>query len=215
MFFICLGLASRYTSYVAVDPKANKPLEGSWMMMKSRDIPVQFAHGWHGGFGAPRMMMSCAASHSYSMAMPMSNMVPMALGGAGPHPTANSMQMRSKSLAPMARYMPMAESSDAVPITSMSLAGHGDEYMEACTDGFDDAGDVAVCDSIGSNFVMEPMAPAAPEPLTGNDKLIRLVDSQSFNGAFKTDSNIIAHLLETTVDDLKEGLYSNYFINLN
>ena len=214
MCFICLGLASRYTSYVAVDPKANKPLEGSWMMMKSRDIPVQVAHGWHGGFGAPRMMMRCVAPPiSYSMAIPMSNMVPMALGGAGPHPTANSMQMQtSRSLAPMAKSMnfsAMPESNDAVPITSMSLAGHGDEYMEACTDGFDDASDMAVCDSFGSNFVMEPMAPAAPEPLTDNDKLIRLVGSQSFNGAFKTDSNIIAQLLETTVDDIKEGLYSN------
>lgn len=45
-----LGLASRYTSYVAVDPKEQKELKESWMMMKSRDVPVEFAHGWGGGY---------------------------------------------------------------------------------------------------------------------------------------------------------------------
>jgi hypothetical protein len=44
-------LASRYTSYVAVDPKEQKELKESWMMMKSRDVPVQLAHGW-GGYQA-------------------------------------------------------------------------------------------------------------------------------------------------------------------
>ena len=49
--FFALGLASRYTSYVAVDPKEQKELKESWMMMKSRDVPVELAHGWGGGFG--------------------------------------------------------------------------------------------------------------------------------------------------------------------
>ena len=49
----CLvGLASRYTSYVAVDPKVQKELKESWMMMKSRDVPVHFAYGWGGYAGA-------------------------------------------------------------------------------------------------------------------------------------------------------------------
>lgn len=204
IYSICLGLASRYTSFVAVDPKANKQLEESWMMMKSRDIPVQVAHGWHGGFAAPRMMMRSPIAQS--MAMPMSNMVPIALGGAGPQPFA-SMERVSRSVAPMAKSMKFSLMSEAasLQITSMSLTGHGDEDME-CTDaGYDDGG-MAVCDSIGGHFVMEPMAPAAPLPLTNDEKLIKLVQSQSFNGAFKTDSNI-AQLLETTLDDLKEGLY--------
>jgi hypothetical protein len=207
IYSICLGLASRYTSFVAVDPKANKQLEESWMMMKSRDIPVQVAHGWHGGFAAPRMMMRCAAPPiAYSMAMPMSNMVPIALGGAGPQPFA-SMERVSRSVAPMAKSMNRSLVSEAPSpqITSMSLTGHGDEDME-CTDaGYDDDGGMAVCDSIGGHFVMQPMAPAASLPLTNDEKLIKLVDSQSFNGAFKSDSNI-AKLLETTLDDLKEGL---------
>jgi len=55
------GLASRYTSYVAVDPKTNKPVEESWMMMKTRDIPVEIAHGWHGGNFASQMRMMRSA----------------------------------------------------------------------------------------------------------------------------------------------------------
>ena len=43
LFLIYLGLTSRYTSFVGVNPNEdNKQLEGSyWMMMKSRDIPLQ------------------------------------------------------------------------------------------------------------------------------------------------------------------------------
>ncbi|XP_046436817.1 von Willebrand factor A domain-containing protein 5A-like [Daphnia pulex] len=53
------GLASRYTSYVAVDPKEQKELKDSWMVMKSRDIPVQVAHGW-GGLSQNFMMTDSA-----------------------------------------------------------------------------------------------------------------------------------------------------------
>ena len=43
-------LASRYTSYVAVDPKEQTSLKECLMMMKSRDVPNTLAHGW-GGHG--------------------------------------------------------------------------------------------------------------------------------------------------------------------
>ena len=43
-------LASRYTSYVAVDPKEQTSLKESLIMMKSRDVPNTLAHGW-GGHG--------------------------------------------------------------------------------------------------------------------------------------------------------------------
>ena len=56
------GLASKYTSYVAVDPKEQKELKESWMVMKSRDIPVQVAHGW-GGL-RQNLVMTDSASHT-------------------------------------------------------------------------------------------------------------------------------------------------------
>lgn len=62
------GLASMYTSYVAVDTKENKELKDSWMTVKTRDIPIDVAHGWGGGmlggftgYGAP-MAMACSAN---------------------------------------------------------------------------------------------------------------------------------------------------------
>lgn len=51
------GLASRFTSYVAVDPREGK--NDSWIAMKSRDVPVHLAHGWGGGqmsYASPPMM---------------------------------------------------------------------------------------------------------------------------------------------------------------
>ena len=41
-------MVSKFTSYVAVDPKQKKELKESGMMMKSLDVPVQVAHGWGG-----------------------------------------------------------------------------------------------------------------------------------------------------------------------
>ena len=38
-------MASKFTSYVAVDPNEQQDLKESLMMMKSRDVPVQFALG--------------------------------------------------------------------------------------------------------------------------------------------------------------------------
>jgi hypothetical protein len=42
-----------------VDPKEQKELKDSWMVMKSRDIPVQVAHGW-GGLSQNFMMTDSA-----------------------------------------------------------------------------------------------------------------------------------------------------------
>ena len=48
-----VGLASRYTSFIAVDPKQQKSLKDSWMLLKSRDVPSTVAYGW----GALRSQM--------------------------------------------------------------------------------------------------------------------------------------------------------------
>lgn len=45
---------------MAVDPKVQKELKESWMMMKSRDVPLHLAHGWGGGFGLQAMGLRCA-----------------------------------------------------------------------------------------------------------------------------------------------------------
>jgi len=43
-----VGLASRCTSFIAVDPKQQKSLKDSWMLLKSRDVPNTVAYGWGG-----------------------------------------------------------------------------------------------------------------------------------------------------------------------
>ena len=57
-----IGLASRYASFVAVDSKKQTELKDSWMMMKSRDIPVQVAHEW-GTAGVAQALSSMSYSH--------------------------------------------------------------------------------------------------------------------------------------------------------
>ena len=196
-----VGLASRYTSYVAVDPKANKALlKESWMMMKSRDIPVQVAVGWHGGnFAAPQARMMRSAGPMPPMPMQMSFNA-MASGNSMPM----SMMMMGSAQMQYATA-PMAKRSCVAP--SMPL---NDTYMsisqEKCEDEAEDEDDgMAVCDSIGGDFIMAVAASSPPtRALTDDEKLKKLVDTQSFNGAFKVESNL-AELLNITLDEIKAG----------
>ena len=51
----------------------------------------------------------------------------------------------------------------------------------------------------------KPMTHAASKLLTDDNKLRKLVDGQSFNGAFRLDPSI-AELLDTTLDEVKQGM---------
>jgi len=46
--FLLTGVTSKYTSFVAIDAKDEKPSMEHWAM-ETRHVPSQFAHGWHGG----------------------------------------------------------------------------------------------------------------------------------------------------------------------
>jgi len=66
---------------------------------------------------------------------------------------------------------------------------------------------MALSDSVGGDFILGAAASASsspPTPLTDDEKLKKLVDTQSFNGAFKVESNL-AELLHITLDDLLEA----------
>lgn len=137
--FMFLGLASRYSSYVAVDPKINVPLDGWWMMMKSRDIPVQYD-------------------------------------------TAEDYNIDFVGRGPMKKKQSKSFSANSVSASE--------------SEGDDDSDD---------SDISKPMNQAALKPLSDDEKLRKLVDGQSFNGAFRLDPSI-AELLETTLDDVEQGM---------
>jgi hypothetical protein len=180
---INLGLASRYTSYVAVDPKEQKDLKESWMMMKSRDIPVQVAHGWGGGSrmrrGAPvPMCMDDPVENSCTsfgapppMAMPMtSNRAPM-------------MKSMQRSVEPQSLNDPMS-------LPSLSLCRDVPAFESLIFDASTDDRN-------------------QPQENTDDDKLMKLVSSQNFDGSFKLETSI-AQLLDTTTDDITQGILSHF-----
>ncbi|XP_046436816.1 von Willebrand factor A domain-containing protein 5A-like [Daphnia pulex] len=178
------GLTSRYTSYVAVDPKEQKDLKESWMMMKSRDIPVQVAHGWGGGSrmrrGAPvPMCMDDPVENSCTsfgapppMAMPMmSNRAPM-------------MKSMQRSVQPQSLNDPMS-------LPSLSLSRDVPAFESLIFDASTDDRN-------------------QPKENTDDDKLMKLVSSQNFDGSFKLETSI-AQLLDTTTDDITQaGQKSSY-----
>jgi hypothetical protein len=50
--------------------------------------------------------------------------------------------------------------------------------------------------------------PVKDEPKTDDDKLMTLISSQNFDGSFKLETTI-AQLLNTTVDDIVQGIKAN------
>lgn len=183
---INLGLASRYTSYVAVDPKEQKDLKESWMMMKSRDIPVQVAHGWGGASrmrrGAPLQLVSQSNScMSFGppppmMPMPMSNRAPM-------------MKLMMRSVQPEYLDNPILNSME----TETQCWGNLSPEIQ-----FENPSFGASTDDRNQ-----------PQENTDDDKLMKLVSSQNFDGSFKLETSI-AQLLDTTTDDITQGIFSHF-----
>lgn len=186
---IHVGLASRYTSYVAVDPKEQKELKESWMMMKSRDIPVQVAHGCSpGGSHMLRVMArQCVANSSSGPVLsgPPSVVMFPAMSFSAPPPVAMPlmsnqapmMKSMMRTAQPQSRNAPMSrtifsESCDDAAVESMSFGGSTNQNQ--------------------------------PQETTDDDKLMKLVSSQNFDGSFKLEASI-AQLLETTLDDIAQG----------
>jgi len=150
--FMFLGLASRYSSYVAVDPKANVPLEGWWMMMKSRDIPVQYDDD-----DEDDDEDEDDESEYYNK--------PLRGGG----------------------YAMEKKQSKSFSANSVSASeSEGDDESD-------------------NSDKSKPMTHAASKLLSDDKKLRKLVDGQSFNGAFRLDPSI-AELLDTTLDEVKQGM---------
>lgn len=179
---INLGLASRYTSYVAVDPKEQKELKESWMMMKSRDIPVQVAHGWGGGirnFGGPMMLMA----QNYSAPMPMAQMC-----------TDSYPMARCSMPSMMSKQGRMQKSMTSVAPPEMAFCRMN---QQDATDSFE-----VETDSYDSS----PLSTDCPAN-TNEDKLMKLVSSQNFDGSFRLES-VFGQLLGTTEDDVRQGTYS-------
>ena len=124
------------------------------MMMKSRDVPVQLARGWGGGY------LDDDDDEDACL--------------------AGSVEKFSK---------PSALSTN-------------DEEEEDDDMGFGDDDQPA---RVTFSYASSTLIP--PKVLTNDDKLIKLVSIQSFDGAFKVDM-VLAQLLDTTLEDIKKGNFN-------
>jgi len=99
------GITSKYTSFVAIDVKEDKPSAENWVM-ETRNVPSQFAHGWHGGRMGTAMPMRTITSSSPS---------PMFKGGA----ICKKRSKRSSNSPPVAMSGSLSSStfgSSSVPV---------------------------------------------------------------------------------------------------
>ena len=95
----------------------------------------------------------------------------------------------------------MKHESDSDHSIEMHSEMDADALNMSQEESIDDTEDKA--DAMSADLNMEVAAPP-PKALTDDEKLKKLVDTQSFNGAFKVVSNL-AELLNLTLEDIKEG----------
>ena len=227
------GLASKYTSYVAVDPKEQKELKESWMVMKSRDIPVQVAHGWGGGGSRMRrcapmnvQMMSlsapmpvAAANRSFSASSPAPPPLPeMVLAQSGAQsgwirPSPNMMMKKASAPMPVFEEQCFVSASSPAPppLPEMILAESGAQSGWTRPNMMNKAmARSAQVDSMNAPSYDPSLSSQSSqdEPKTDDDKLMTLISSQNFDGSFKLETTI-AQLLNTTVDDIVQGIKAN------
>lgn len=209
------GLASRYTSYVAVDPKVQKELEESWMMMKSRDVPLHLAHGWGGGFGLQAMGLRCAP---VAMAVVGHNHVYCLSGGPETMPFAMNddddddddddySDMREKMLRRSSPSQKAMECDD-LDVELMPPPPMQEDSIDSDSDNV--PGSMFGGTANFSDFTENHPEAIETEGNTDDDKLMKLVSSQNFDGSFKLETTF-ASLLDTTLDDIKQsGLEHSY-----
>jgi len=170
------GLVARYTSFIAIDAETKKPLDESWLIEKSRDIPVELPHRWlaygHGGV-------------SYAPAM--------------------RMMLSSQTLLVEVRSAPIEHKMKKKKLGIFSCLQCFKVDNNISDENYEDGG-VKIIKYENINPITERITPAIEprqiQALNDDEKLIKLVDSQNFNGGFRLEMNI-AELLDTTVDDLK------------
>ncbi|KAI9555319.1 hypothetical protein GHT06_017833 [Daphnia sinensis] len=177
------GLVSRYTSYVAVDPKEQKELKESWMMMKSRDVPIQIAHGWGGG--RSRWARKSKAPNYSNLQLMTDCAQPV---------TSNYL---SSIMSKKSRMQESIQSYAAtLSIFRRIFQANPFGIFGVETDSFDS--------SHGDNSTVD----------TKDDKLMKLVSSQNFDGSFRLDS-VFGQLLGTTVYDIRQvGKQHSYSDNV-
>ena len=144
--------------------------------MRSRDIPVELPHRWHGyGHGV------CYAT-APAMRMMLSSPLLVEVRSA-----PIELKIKKKKMGIFSCFQCAKE----------DLHDDDDENYEDGVkiieyENINPTTEANTAVAMGHHFTV----------LNDDEKLRKLVDSQSFNGAFKLESNL-AELLDTTIDDLK------------
>ncbi|KZS05848.1 Uncharacterized protein APZ42_030786 [Daphnia magna] len=208
------GLASRYTSYVAVDSKVQKELKESWMMMKSRDVPLHLAHGWGGGFGLQAMGLRCAppvamaaVGHNYEYCLSGGpETMPFAMNDDDDDDDDDDYDYMREKMVRRSSPSQKAMECDDLDVELMPPP----PMQEDSIDSDNVPGSMFGGTANFSDFTENHPEAIETEGNTDDDKLMKLVSSQNFDGSFKLETTF-ASLLDTTLDDIKQsGLEHSY-----
>lgn len=169
--------------------KTDKPLNENWVM-ESRNVPTQFAHGWHGGMMPQAMMCS---------APPQLKMMQLCSGGG---PLFGGQMKKCKSRAKRCSDSSMSfGSSSPVFGASMDLRSFGSAFSPTSPlmplPNMGSTGDRSM--SVSSDFT-----PAEAEETASVTPLEKLISLQSFDGSFALDEKL-CEILGRNLSELKKG----------
>ncbi|CAL8143672.1 unnamed protein product [Orchesella dallaii] len=189
------GVTSKYTSFVAVDVKDEKPSMENWSM-ETRYVPSQFSHGWHGGFDSGHGQFM----QSYSMACSFSKRSVGSIKSTGLR--RYSLNMKKSEVNEVDRRM----STTPVRLACKLSAGRRFSCKEEMSSdsSMDD-------DDEDDDPVPETMRKSCTTKLT----MQKLISLQSFDGSYLLDeklSDIVdVSLKKLKEDDKKHGLPDKVF----
>ena len=144
--------------------------------MKSRDVPVQVAHGWGGG------LFNGESDTDWSVESDDED--------DDDEEDELYFNLREKFL------------KHSAPGSTIITDDEEDEEDDDMAFGLFDSDNEAP-----RSFSVASSSPSiSPKVLTDDDKLMKLISIQCFNGAFKVDM-VLAQLLDTTLEDIKEGSF--------
>jgi len=155
--------------------------------VKSRDIPVELPHRWHGyGHGV------CYAT-APAMRMMLTSPLLVEVRSA-----PIKFKIKKKKMGIFSCFQCTKESD----INDDDDENYEDGVKIIEYENINPTTEANTVTAMGHDFTV----------LNDDDKLRKLVDSQSFTGVFKLESNL-AELLDTTIDDLK-GINIKILLNL-
>lgn len=206
-YFVTLGIASKYTSFIAVDSQSNAEVESKHMLR--RHVPSKLPHG-NAQFRLhqPMMFGSTVTNSAFGLFGSAASKPPQIFRSAKTTETSGTFGATTLS-SQLPQMLASFRHSNRDSVATTLFGQCASPYVTTPTQGFSTTSFKAPSFNFLSSVPTEQI-----KSVTANfnqtteqetDKLYQIISFQSFDGSFIWDSNLI-QILELTFDAVKQGM---------